>query len=75
MRGDARGLVCEATVKVRVGDTVIITVADGDGPVNALDGALRMARTIVSAPPQGAATDFKVRISTGSPEPARQTRY
>ncbi|MFM7100668.1 MAG: citramalate synthase, partial [Verrucomicrobiota bacterium] len=39
MRGNAERSVCEATVKVRVGNTVHHTVADGDGPVNALDGA------------------------------------
>jgi 2-isopropylmalate synthase len=33
----------EATVKVRVGDRVEHTVSEGDGPVNALDGALRKA--------------------------------
>ncbi len=35
--------VTEATVKLRVGDAVVHTVAEGDGPVNALDGALRKA--------------------------------
>src|SRR5262249_7558938 len=35
--------VTEATVKVRVGDEVQHTVSEGDGPVNALDGALRKA--------------------------------
>ena len=35
--------VCEATVKVRVGDEDAHTVAEGDGPVNALDAALRAA--------------------------------
>jgi 2-isopropylmalate synthase len=33
----------EATVKVRVRDVVEHTVSEGDGPVNALDGALRKA--------------------------------
>ena len=33
----------EATVKVAVGDTVRHEVAEGDGPVNALDAALRKA--------------------------------
>ena len=36
-------LVTEATVKLRVGDTVRHEVAEGDGPVNALDAALRKA--------------------------------
>jgi 2-isopropylmalate synthase len=35
--------VTEASVKVRVGDVVAHTVSEGDGPVNALDGALRKA--------------------------------
>ncbi|MDO4573903.1 MAG: citramalate synthase [Planctomycetia bacterium] len=33
----------EAIVKLRVGDTIYYEVADGDGPVNALDAALRKA--------------------------------
>ena len=35
--------ITEATVKVLVGDVVQHTVSEGDGPVNALDGALRKA--------------------------------
>jgi 2-isopropylmalate synthase len=35
--------VTEATVKLRVGDVVEHTVSEGDGPVNALDAALRKA--------------------------------
>jgi len=38
-----RDPVTEATVKLRVGETVAHTVSEGDGPVNALDGALRKA--------------------------------
>lgn len=33
----------EATVKIRVGDSVRFEVGEGDGPVNALDAALRKA--------------------------------
>jgi 2-isopropylmalate synthase len=33
----------EATIKLRVGDALEHTVSEGDGPVNALDGALRKA--------------------------------
>jgi 2-isopropylmalate synthase len=36
-------LVTEATVKLRVGDHIRHEVAEGDGPVNALDAALRKA--------------------------------
>jgi 2-isopropylmalate synthase len=35
--------VTEASVKIRVGDCIEHTVSEGDGPVNALDGALRKA--------------------------------
>ena len=40
---EAHALVSEATVKVRVGDKVMHTAAEGNGPVNALDAALRKA--------------------------------
>ncbi len=40
---DRNELVTEGTVKVRVGDQVRHEVAEGDGPVNALDAALRKA--------------------------------
>src|SRR6478609_6238842 len=43
MRRDKKESICEATVRVRVGDETAHTVAEGDGPVNALDGALRRA--------------------------------
>jgi 2-isopropylmalate synthase len=36
-------VVTEATIKVRVGDEIRHEVAEGDGPVNALDAALRKA--------------------------------
>ncbi|MEM7316104.1 MAG: alpha-isopropylmalate synthase regulatory domain-containing protein, partial [Planctomycetota bacterium] len=36
-------ILTEATVKLRIGDTVRHEVAEGDGPVNALDAALRKA--------------------------------
>jgi 2-isopropylmalate synthase len=38
-----RGIFAEATVKIKVGDEVMHTVAEGNGPVNALDKALRKA--------------------------------
>jgi len=40
---DGETPITEATVKLRVGDAVEHTVSEGDGPVNALDGALRKA--------------------------------
>jgi 2-isopropylmalate synthase len=38
-----RDTLTEATIKLRVGDSLEHTVSEGDGPVNALDGALRKA--------------------------------
>jgi len=40
---DGRGVLAEATVKIRVDDEVSHTAAEGDGPVNALDLATRKA--------------------------------
>ncbi|MFZ0249681.1 MAG: citramalate synthase [Acidimicrobiales bacterium] len=40
---DLAGVMTEATVKVHVGPERIVAVAEGNGPVNALDGALRAA--------------------------------
>ena len=67
MRGDALEHVCEATVKVRVGDKTAHTVADGDGPVNALDQALRNAlRGFYPVLKKVKLTDYKVRILNSS---------
>jgi 2-isopropylmalate synthase len=55
--------VTEATVKVKVGDAVHHTVSEGDGPVNALDGALRKA--LLGNYPnlaEMALVDYKVRV-------------
>ena len=41
--GAAWGVTTEATVKVHVGEERIVATAEGNGPVNALDGALRGA--------------------------------
>ena len=58
-----REMQTEAMVKVRVGEEVIQTAADGNGPVNALDAAVRKA--LVTFYPKLAAiklVDYKVRI-------------
>jgi len=58
-----RGMLAEAAIKVRVGDEVMHTAAEGNGPVNALDLALRKA--LLPFYPQLAEihlTDYKVRI-------------
>jgi 2-isopropylmalate synthase len=58
-----RGILAEATVKVRVGDRIVHTAAEGNGPVNALDKALRKA--LEDAYPKISEvrlSDYKVRI-------------
>lgn len=57
----------EATVKLRVGERPVHAAADGDGPVHALDAALRSALT-PSFPELGhlALVDYKVRIVDGA---------
>jgi 2-isopropylmalate synthase len=67
--------VTEATVKVVVGDDRVIATAEGNGPVNALDAALRKA--IGPVFPQLAhihLTDFKVRVLDTSRGTAAVTR-
>jgi 2-isopropylmalate synthase len=59
--------VCLATMKISVGSDVELTAAEGNGPVNALDHALRKA--LSKFYPQIAEVhlvDFKVRIVEGS---------
>jgi 2-isopropylmalate synthase len=53
----------EATVKVHLGDQRVVAVAEGNGPVNALDGALR--RAMAEHYPELAGihlTDYRVRV-------------
>ncbi len=57
----------EATVKVRVGDKSVHTVAEGDGPVHALDQALRLALNQFFEPLRSVTLiDYKVRVLTGT---------
>jgi 2-isopropylmalate synthase len=75
MRRDGLESIVEATVKVRVGGQVAHTVAEGDGPVNALDSALRGA--LVQFFPQierVRLTDYKVRILDSTTGTAAKTR-
>ena len=75
MRGDGSNSICEATVKLRVKDQFAHTVADGDGPVNALDKAIRHALSKFF--PQVAKlqlTDYKVRIIDSATGTAAKTR-
>ena len=65
--GGGAGPAAEATVKLRVRDRVVHTAAEGDGPVHALDAALRKA-LVPSFPGVAdiALADYKVRILDGS---------
>jgi 2-isopropylmalate synthase len=75
MRRDQRDSICEATLKARVGATVHHEVADGDGPVNALDAALRQALAKSFPKLQRISlTDYKVRILDGIAGTAARTR-
>ncbi len=60
-------MLAEAMAKVRVGERVLHTASEGDGPVNALDGAVRKA--LLEFYPSLAAVrlvDYKVRIIDGT---------
>ncbi len=62
----------QAYVKVKVGDRVEITADEGDGPVNALDLAVRKALTrFYPSLEQIRLTDFKVRVVGGQGTAAR----
>ena len=65
----------EATVKVHVGGERILATAEGNGPVNALDSAMRKA--VVQVYPQIAELeliDYKVRILAGKKGTGAVTR-
>lgn len=69
------GMASEATVKVRVRDQVMHTAAEGNGPVDALNAAVRKA--LLPFYPRLAAvhlTDYKVRILDGAAGTAARTR-
>ena len=67
--------VSEATVKLQVNGTPEHHVAEGDGPVNALDKALRKALAgHYAAIEQVHLTDYKVRVINSKDETAAQVR-
>jgi 2-isopropylmalate synthase len=74
-RGAQGSAYCEAVVRVNVGGKESLTVAEGDGPVHALDQALRSA--LVKSFPKIAKVslvDYKVRILGGADGTAAKTR-
>jgi 2-isopropylmalate synthase len=67
--------ITEATIKVRVGEQEMHVVSEGDGPVNALDGAMRKA--LLPFYPRLAEmhlVDYKVRVVNARAETAARVR-
>jgi 2-isopropylmalate synthase len=70
-----RELLAEATVKVEVDGEILHTAAEGNGPVNALDAALRKAlRAFYPQLDEVHLYDYKVRILDGDSATAARTR-
>ncbi|MFN2465090.1 MAG: citramalate synthase [Candidatus Dormibacteria bacterium] len=72
---EGNAMVSEATVKIRVADQVMHTAGEGNGPVNALDAALRKA--LLPHYPEIDAIrlhDYKVRVINGSDATAAGVR-
>ena len=66
---------CQATIKISVGEEDEITAAEGDGPVNALDNALRKALTkFFPQIVEMGLVDFKVRVIDGGGGTASKVR-
>ncbi len=75
VRKNGASVHAEATVKVDVGGTVFHTAASGNGPVNALDGALRKALgPRFPALDDVSLHDYKVRILNGDAGTGATTR-
>jgi len=74
-RRHGRGLLSEATVKVKLGEVVKFTAAEGNGPVNALATALQDALVEVYPVLRSVRLiDYKVRILAGTAGTAANTR-
>jgi 2-isopropylmalate synthase len=70
-----QGVFAQATIKLRVGDEIFHSAAEGNGPVNALDRALRKA--LLPVYPELAAfdlADYKVHILNGEHGTGATTR-
>ncbi len=74
-RRQGRGLLTEAIVKVKIGDDIKLTAAEGNGPVNALAQALHQSLKIEYPVLEDLRlTDYKVRILDGETGTAAVTR-
>ena len=69
------GVNSSAMIKIRVGDSEEITAAEGDGPVNALDQAIRKAlERFYPAIREVKLTDYKVRVLDSDKATAAKVR-
>jgi 2-isopropylmalate synthase len=67
--------ISEATIKLKVGDVIEHRVAEGDGPVNALDGAMRQSlKNHLPAIKDVHLIDYKVRVINSREETAAAVR-
>jgi 2-isopropylmalate synthase len=74
-RGDDAPPLSEATIMVRVGDQVEHTAAEGNGPVNALDNALRKAlEKFYPELSKVRLLDYKVRVLSAGEGTGASTR-
>ncbi len=74
-KNEQEDIVSEAMVKLSADGQTFHTAADGDGPVNALDNALRKALTEVYPEIQDMhLTDYKVRVLDGKEGTAAKVR-
>ncbi|WIM06485.1 MAG: citramalate synthase [Candidatus Nitricoxidivorans perseverans] len=71
----ANGVNSSAIIKIRVGDREELTAAEGDGPVNAMDRALRAAlESFYPAIREVRLTDYKVRVLDSDKATAAKVR-
>jgi 2-isopropylmalate synthase len=74
-KNEEGAIIAEAMVKVTVGDQTFHTAAEGDGPVNAIDNALRKALTEVYPEIfEMHLADYKVRVLNGNAGTAAKVR-
>lgn len=75
IRGGLNHAACEATVRVRIAGRETLTVAEGEGPVHALDQALRAGLTPhFPRLAKVALADYKVRVLAGADGTSAKTR-
>lgn len=68
-------MISEAMVKLSVGDRIVHTAAEGDGPVNAMDNSLRKAlHEVYPDISKMHLADYKVRVLDGSHGTAAKVR-